>query len=205
MTLTKADVATTLDPLMSEYVALCNRAIAENADRLLFRQAERVSRALWGEAHFRTLVYEDHPRQVLTEYLLHFDADAGRLHLLPRGTEAEEVAFTWKTPVSYVRDVVENRPDWYLAHPMQLDWQWMRQRAGDELRERPRWATFGIAGGALVGVALLTWLLHARSRSTRPADQRSLEQLMAELRGLDLHDLERRLRPRRRLRAPRLR
>lgn len=36
--------------LLEEYVDICNRAIAENEDRFVFRHAKKLNRALWGES-----------------------------------------------------------------------------------------------------------------------------------------------------------
>jgi hypothetical protein len=119
--------------LLSDYIALCNRAIAENRDKFWYRQAKRLNRALWGGADFRTLVYDEDPDDVIGEFTIHFDPDGRELRLLPPGDH--DVAFSWKVSTAYLRDVVLERPDWYLEHPAMLDWIWIRERVRDEAAE----------------------------------------------------------------------
>lgn len=150
-----------LDRLMAQYVAFCNLVLAENQHRFLFRQARRLGRAIWGEARFRTIVYDRDPAQPLGEYILRFDPDA---HLdpqakplsilLPGDPSAGEVAMSWKVPVGYLHDVVTVRPSWYRRHPLMLDWNWITDRSRDEVRRRPMLAiAIVMAVGVLVGLA----------------------------------------------------
>jgi hypothetical protein len=143
---------TDVEQLVEEYVAICNRAMAENEDRFLFRQAKKLNRALWGETNFRTLVYEGDPRNVVAEATLHFDPEQRALSV--RQSPDGEVAFSWKVSRGYLEDVVRNRPAWYLEHPVRLDWNWVGDRAWDEARSRveDRGAMVTAAAGFTIGL-----------------------------------------------------
>jgi hypothetical protein len=104
--------------LIDEYVALCNRVLAENEHRFLFRQARWANGAIWGKPRFRTIVYERDPGQPLGEYILQFDPDApvepGSRPLsivAPSEAATHGVAFSWKVPVRCLEDVVKVRPE----------------------------------------------------------------------------------------------
>jgi hypothetical protein len=154
-----------LERLLSDYVALCNRAIAENEDAFWVRQAKRLNRALWGGASFRALVYDENPSDPLAAFVIHFDADDGVLSLA--SAEEHEVAFTWAAPLRYLEDVVRERPRWYLDHPTRLDWSWLEHRVRDEAAHRFDGRSFAV--GALLGaaVASLVGTLLGRRRRRR--------------------------------------
>jgi hypothetical protein len=170
---TNTDVVYDIDRLMAQYVALCNRVLAENEHRFLFRHAKRVSQAIWGDARFRTIVYERDPATPLGEYILHFipqadlDPPAEPLSILPPGhPSAHPVAFSWKVPVRYLNDVVTERPAWYRRHPLMLDWNWLTERSRDEVRRRPVLAiAIVMAAGIIAGMA--TGRRRRRRRSGR--------------------------------------
>jgi hypothetical protein len=150
-----------IEPLMNKYVTLCNRAIAENEDKFWYQQAKKLNRAIWNDgARFRTLVYGDNPKETQAQFTLHFDVDRHELSLGPDTTE-EDVAFTWKTPVSYLQDVVEERPDWYLEHPVRLDWQWLKARANDSLEHSSPRSAF--ASGFVLGAFIFMLGYYAAS------------------------------------------
>jgi hypothetical protein len=152
-----------LERLLLDYVALCNRAIAENVHAFWYRQAKRLNRALWGEANFRTLVYDENPSDPLAAFMIHFDAEEGVMSLA--SPEEHEFAFTWAAPLRYLEDVVHERPRWYLDHPMRLDWSWLQHRFRDEATHR--FDGRSLAVGALLGAAvasLIGTLLGRRRR-----------------------------------------
>ncbi len=138
-----------LEPLMREYVAICNHAMAKSKDQFWYQQAHKISKAVDGK-NFRTLVYEDNPTNTQAAFTLHFDAEKPELRLDDSASE-EDAIFTWKTPVSYLKDVVEERPTWYLEQPTRLDWQWLKARANDTLEHRPPAST--LTTGILIGAA----------------------------------------------------
>lgn len=137
-----------LEQLLSDYVALCNRAMAENKDRFWYRQARRLNRALLGGANFRTIVQGEDPDEVLGEFTIHFDPDDQVLSLLPPGNH--DVAFSWRAPVGYLDDVVHERPEWYLERPMRLDWVWLKERMG---KAADRVDGRSLAAGFVLGAA----------------------------------------------------
>lgn len=139
-----------LEPLMREYVAICNHAMAKNKDKFWYQQAHKIGKAVGDGKNFRTLVYEDNPAHTQASFILHFDAGKPELRLDDSANE-KEAAFTWKTPVSYLKDVVEERPTWYLEQPTRLDWQWLKARAQDTLEHRSRGSA--LTTGILIGAA----------------------------------------------------
>lgn len=152
--------------LLADYVDVCNRAIAENEHRFVFRQAKKLNRQLWGEASFHTLVYEDDPRNVIEEATLHYDPR--RLELSVEDSADGDVAFSWKLPIDYMEDVVQ-RPDWYVEHPAALDWNWLTERVRDEstaLVTDRRAIAAGVAG-IVAGVLLGMTVAALRQRSGR--------------------------------------
>lgn len=152
-----------LEALLQDYIAVCNRALAENGDSFLFRQAGRLSRLLLDGAHVRALVYDEDPDNIRGEFMIAFDSDMKRLNLVP--ADSEDAAFTWKAPLDYLRDVAVDRPEWYIERPMMLDWRWIAERTGDEverLKERPGALALGLS--VLAGVALAALTLRPRRR-----------------------------------------
>jgi hypothetical protein len=148
------------EKLLSDYVDLCNRVMAENRDKFWYRQAKSLNRLLWGGANFRTVVYEGDPSNIVAEFTLHFDPDLRALQLLPPGDH--KVAFTWKASTAYLRDVVHERPSWFLEHPLMLDWVWMKRRMGDQIAHRVDGRSH--AAGVALGVAAAVLASAALSR-----------------------------------------
>lgn len=82
-----------------------------------------------------------------------FNPDERKLSLI--SPEGQDAAFSWKIPLDYLKDVVENRPDWYIEHPVMLDWKWLAERTRTESRDlirKPRLLKTGIVG-FLLGTA----------------------------------------------------
>ncbi|MDZ5076598.1 hypothetical protein [Nesterenkonia sp. HG001] len=149
-----------LESLVEDYIALCNRAMNENWHSFSYRQAKRLNRLLWGGSNFRTVVYGDDPSEVVEAFTIHFDPDEQALSLLPPGDH--DIAFAWKVSVAYLRDVVQERPEWYVAHPMMLDWIWMKDYASDEIG-RIDGRSF-VAGAALGAAAAFASVAVSRAR-----------------------------------------
>jgi hypothetical protein len=158
--------ATTTEALLTEYLEICNRAMAERTDLFWYRQAKRLNRAVWGESTYRTLVYDADPSAIIGEFAIRFDLEQRRLSLIEPGDH--DYAFTWKVPLAYLRDVVIERPEWYLEHPLMLDGTWMARRFRDEVNQRlhrPRAShAASLALGAAAGV-LVARTLSARRRA----------------------------------------
>jgi hypothetical protein len=145
--------------LLVRYAELCNRAIRQNAHKAWFRKAKQASKLVVGGSKFHTIVYENDPGQPVTEATLQFDAGRETIRVLD--DDAKDAAFTWKISTSYLRDVVETRPNWYVANPLRLDWKWLADRVGDEWRERN---SEPVALGFLVGLAFATVMSLLRPR-----------------------------------------
>ncbi|MHA6289660.1 hypothetical protein [Maricaulis sp. CAU 1757] len=158
-----------LETLVSDYLSVCNKALKDHSDNGIYRQASRLGRVAFGGAPFTAVIYDRHPDETLGEYSLRFDADSHALELSDE--EAADDAYVWKVPLSYLRDVVIERPTWFLDHPLMLDWKWLTRRVTDEISEpiEPRSFMLGaIAGitGLIAGRALAQHI--AASRTPRP-------------------------------------
>jgi hypothetical protein len=134
--------------LLRDYVQVCNRAIRQNAGKTWFRAAKEASKLAVGDANFRTIVYEGDPNRSLAEVILHFDADQDTIRIAPDGTA--DASLSWKVSTDYLRDVVENRPEWYVANPLMLDWKWLSDRVGRQIGSREGEP---LAFGFLIGLA----------------------------------------------------
>lgn len=145
--------------LLARYAELCNGAIRQNSHKTWFRKAKQASKLVAGNPKFRTIVYESDPDLPLAEATLQFDAGRDAVRILDG--DDKDAAFTWKVSTSYLSDVVETRPDWYVANPLRLDWKWFADRVGDEWRERD---SEPVALGFLVGLAFATVMSILRPR-----------------------------------------
>lgn len=155
-----------LENMMLDYLAICNRAIQKNADKFLYQQAKKLNRMLCDESYVHTIVYDQNPNIVIGEFMIHFDPKDQKLSLAP--LESQDVAFSWKVPHDYLQDVVETRPDWYIKHPVMLDWKWFRERTLTESRnliQTPHLLKTGIAGFILGSVAGALFV-HLASRNS---------------------------------------
>ncbi len=123
--MTSTSVEWTPESVLSDYLRICNRALAESTDTFWLRKAKRLNKALLGSVKVRTLVYKSDPDDIIGEFTLRFDADEETLELLPAGED--KTAFTWKAPLPYLEDVV-SRPEYYIKHPLMLDWKWLSSR-----------------------------------------------------------------------------
>lgn len=177
-----------IERLMASYIAICNRAIARNKDRFWFEQGKRLNRAIWGGSSFRTVVYDENPDDVLAEFEIMLDPEAEALGLIPPG--AQEPSFSWKVPIGYLRDVVDERPDWYLEHPLALDGVWFADRVRDELRTRTDQAAArpalsaasSFALGFAAASALFVLLRGAARRRQRGPIRRAIEPRLEQVR-----------------------
>ena len=138
-----------LDTLMSDYLSVCNQALKGHIDNGFYRRAMRLSRVVFGGEVFTAVVYDTHPDEVLGEFSIRFDGDAHKLEMVDDDAEAD--AYAWKVPLTYLRDVVIERPTWYINHPLMLDWNWLTRRVGDEVTEPVDGRSFVF--GALAGLA----------------------------------------------------
>lgn len=147
--------------LLAGYADVVNRAMQRNADKRWFRRAKQASKLLAGGSRFKTLVYDGDSDNVVAEAILHFDADRETVRVVEG--KSGRVTFSWKVSTAYLRDVVDNRPDWYIDNPLQLDWKWLSDRAATEWRHRD---TEPVAMGFLLGLVFagIMSLLRPRDR-----------------------------------------
>lgn len=163
------------EALISDYLAICNQVLKNHADQGQTRQALRLAKRANDGEPFTAIVYDNHPDEVLGEFPLRFDPEAREISL--SRTDPEDSAFSWKVPLSYLSDVVLERPTWYLQHPLMLDWKWLTQRIGDEVTE-PLDAR-SLAVGALLGAAgFYAGQFAVRAVRTRGAKSHGLRRMM---------------------------
>lgn len=154
----KADVK----ELMSDYLNICNKIIEKHKDKALYRSLIELNEKVWDQMNFKTYVYDEHPDNITGEFIINYNAEEKKVRLLPPGEY--DIAFSYKTPLSYLHDVVEVRPSWYKENPMMLDWAWMKHRTRSGIKaivKKPDmlWAgAIGFFVGAAAG-ALSFYLL----------------------------------------------
>lgn len=139
-----------VEKLMSDYLGVCNKAIAENQHKRWLKAGKRVNQALLGGKNFQAIVLGENSSEVLGDFAVHFAAndDEQPLSLLPDGDH--DTVFSWRAPLAYLEDVAHGRPEWYIAHPMRLDWSWLKHRAGQTARRvDARWFVTGLVLGAV--------------------------------------------------------
>ena len=150
-----------VEKLLSNYLDVCNRAIAENRNKFWFMAAKQLNGVLFGGENFHTLVIGEDGREVLGEFTLHFNADDEERPLSLLAPGDHESVFSWRAPIAYLEEVVHERPDWYVAHPLQLDWAWMRHRASQATRKID---TGWLVTGLVLGAAATALVMHAGSK-----------------------------------------
>lgn len=157
------------ETLLKEYIAVCNRAIQENKDKFWMQQAEELGQRMLNGANFRTVIYDRNPGDVIDEATVRFDPHGPTLSALPPGRH--NVKFSWKVPLSYLEDVVD-RAEWYVTNPLNLDWQWMKERAKDEAEYRIDTTSLaaGVALGALTGMLLASVFSGRRKKRNLPEE-----------------------------------
>lgn len=142
-----------VEALLSDYVALCNLAMAENQDKFWFRQAKRLTTAVLGGAKARTLVYDEEPGDVVGEFVVCLDPDR-KVFKVQSPEEEKDTTYTWRVSTDFLKDVVHERPEWYLNNPTMLDWMWAKDRLSDaaERIDGRSFTTGFVLGAALVVV-----------------------------------------------------
>lgn len=141
-----------VEKLMKDYLEICHRAIHENSDKLYLKIARKISHLGTGNLIFTAIVYDDLPDNVVGKFDINFNIDNLKLKILPEDTL--KTAFIWKVPLRYLKDVVEERTDWYIEQPLRLDFKWMTERIETETKsflQKPKWL-FGFAFGLAVTV-----------------------------------------------------
>lgn len=142
-----------VEELMKGYLEVCHRAIHENKDTLYSKIAGKAAKLGPDNISFTAVVYDDMPDNIVGKYNINFNIEELELEIL--SGETPENNFTWKVPLRYLKDVVEERPEWYVEQPLRLDFKWLAERVETETRsllQKPKWL-FGFALGLVVTIA----------------------------------------------------
>lgn len=151
--------------LFSRYVDLCNQVMEANQDTFWFRQAMQLNKTLWNGRNFRVVIYDQDPGSVIASFTVRLDMDKPGIRLL-QDENVDDVAFSWKTPLSYLEEVVAE-PERYISQPMLLDWEWLKERARDEAGYRADGKS--MAAGFILGTttAVIAGKILGRKRAGR--------------------------------------
>lgn len=144
--------------LFSRYVDLCNQVMEANQDTFWFRRAMHLN-----GRNFRVVVYDQDPGSVIVSFTVRLDMNRPEVRLL-QDENVHDIAFSWKTPLSYLEEVVA-KPERYLSQPQLLNWEWLMERVQDEAGYRADGKS--MAAGFVLGAttAVIAGKLLGRKRS----------------------------------------
>ncbi len=125
-----ADKHTETERLMKGYIDVCHRALSENPNKIYSKLAKKLGDFTTGNIHFTALVYEESPDNIIDEFDITYNLDKQKLKVKPG--ESNHSLFTWKVPVKYLRDVVDERTEWFVEQPLRLDFKWLTDRLHSE-------------------------------------------------------------------------
>ncbi len=105
--------------VFEQYLAVCNRAIAQNKDKFPYLEIWQARRASLGDNHIlQCAVYDDRPKVI---YNLQLTKD---LEIKVMSKEVMAAQDAWPLRMHYLRHVLANEAD-YVEHPAKLDWGWL--------------------------------------------------------------------------------
>jgi hypothetical protein len=114
--------------LFTSALHVMNEALDKNRDKTPYKQIiDALDRAAEGE-RFGVAIYEDDPEAPFDFYTIAYRN--GQLELVEHGKG--DTAVNWKTPRSYLRELVDNRKE-YIENPAKMDWDWVKARFGLDL------------------------------------------------------------------------
>lgn len=106
--------------LLIEYVAVCNKALQENANRFPFQQILGAARTLNQSQNIEVSVLDWGHRET---YI--FKLDHQGLSVSPH-TKCQDCKCirSWSVNKDYIERVTEN-PNAYIENPAKINWEWM--------------------------------------------------------------------------------
>lgn len=102
-----------------------NAALADNADRMPFKQILSVADKAAGDRPIGVAVYKDDPGTPHDYFTIKFSE--GAFELLSHGKQDPDIA--WKVSVEYLEKLGDN-PERYIEDPFKLDLDWLKSRFG---------------------------------------------------------------------------
>lgn len=109
------------EPLVQQYIAICNRALAANKDKFPFREIWETQWKRFGANNtLRCALYDDRPKLI---YDLQLRPNI-KIVIMP--TASNSSADAWPFRISYLQEVCTH-PDVYIEHPLRLNWRWLGQ------------------------------------------------------------------------------
>jgi hypothetical protein len=116
---------TSTEDLFSEYLAVVNRAIAQNRDRVPYKQLFAGGKKLLGDRTIEAVVYDD--STTLARFTIGLADD--RIEIMERdhGTREHAPTWEWKVSEKHLENVVAD-PQPYIESPLRLDLDWLETR-----------------------------------------------------------------------------
>ena len=102
-----------------------NAALADNSDRMPFKQILSVAESTIGDRPLGVAVYKDSPDDPHDYFTIRFSN--GAFELVSRGKQDPDLA--WKVSEPYLERLAEN-PERYAEDPFKLDFDWLKSRLG---------------------------------------------------------------------------
>jgi hypothetical protein len=117
---------TSTEELFSQYLAVVNRAIGQNRDRVPYKQLFAGGKKLLGDRRIEAVVYDD--STTLARFTLGFEDD--RLEIVEPGHHEHAPSWEWKVNEKHLENVVAD-PQPYIESPLKLDLDWLETRIKD--------------------------------------------------------------------------
>jgi hypothetical protein len=116
---------TSTEELFSQYLAVVNRAIAQNRDRVPYKQLFAGGKKLFGDRRIEAVVYDD--STTLARVTIGLEDD--HLKIVEPGQMGRELASSWEWKVSekHLENVLAD-PQSYIESPIKLDLDWLKTR-----------------------------------------------------------------------------
>jgi hypothetical protein len=117
---------TSTESLFSEYLAVVNRAIAQNRDRVPYKQLFAGAKKLLGDRMIEAVVY--HESAILGRFAIGLENE--RLEIVEPDHEGGASSWEWKVSEKHLDNVVAD-PQPYIESPLKLDLDWLETRIKD--------------------------------------------------------------------------
>lgn len=120
------DINKETERLMKGYIDVCHRAVTENPNKIYAKLSKKLGHFATGNIHFTAQIYDQSPDIITDEFDITYNLDKQKLKV--QAGKSQQSLFTWKVPIKYLRDVVDERTEWFVEQPLRLDFKWLTDR-----------------------------------------------------------------------------
>lgn len=111
--------------LLERALATINAAIAANADDMPYKYLLKAGERYADGMQMGVGIYETDPTMPFAFYTIAFRD--GQLRLVEHGKGENDL--NWRVSVDYLEQLAKNKRD-YVKHPVKIDLDWLKSRAG---------------------------------------------------------------------------